>query len=65
MAKGSTGTNTGIINARKVRKRKARPCNSKKCKFAKIIDNVANCIISGDVGVKKRTCSYYSELKES
>lgn len=66
MAKGSTGTNTGIIiNTRQGRKRKPRPCNCKKCKFARVIDNIANCMISGDVGVKKRTCSYYSKIKES
>ena len=59
--KGKTGTNTGIIIY--TRQRKPRPCNCKKCKFARVLDGIANCTITGELNVKEHRCKYYSKEK--
>lgn len=61
MGSGKVGVNTGtIINVRYRRNKKPRPCDCSKCKSARVVDGVIYCMLSGDIGVKKRTCKFYS-----
>ncbi|MCI9545770.1 MAG: hypothetical protein HFH60_03635 [Lachnospiraceae bacterium] len=56
--KGKTGTNTGtIIHTRK--RKKSRRCNCKNCYHARVVGGIANCMLSGDVNVKKSSCKHY------
>ena len=65
MAKGSIGTATGtIIYTKKRRGRKAdrkpKRSNCKDCIHAVVNnDNVANCMITGDIAVHKYYCEFY------
>ena len=62
--KGSTGINTGTINyVKKKRTRKSRFCCCKKCKYARVVDNIANCTLTGEIAVNKKVCQHYFKSK--
>ena len=58
MAKGSTGTNTGMII---YRRQKPVPCRCLECKNLRVVDGDKICMATGDYLLHvKKTCLYYS-----
>ena len=65
--KGAIGTSMSLVfvrNGRVVKKRPPRRCDCKKCIYAIINGECANCYITGEVAVNEKYCFYFKTKDE-